>query len=334
MKNSNMRELKIAIIGCGAVFEQFYLPALKKMKLNITCCIDLDLSRASLFSKKLKTISSTDYKTVINEFDAAIILLPHFLHASFAVDLLNNGKHVLVEKPMALNTSECNTMITASKSNNKIIAVGNFRRNYKNTLWLKEQLNSDNYGNIKKFIIKEGGVYSWPVTTDSFWKIEKSGGGVLIDTGAHTLDQFTFWLGEAEVLSYKDDSYGGPEADCLMTLELENGAVGRIELSRSRNIGATAWIETDEYEIFIELTGTEATITPKPGVNGEGNTISFKKQSYMSLIQDQLFNWCDGIIKGGSKYVSGLEAKQSISIIEQCYKKKEKWLLPWVNYEN
>ena len=328
-----MRELKIAIIGCGAVFEQFYLPALKKMKLNITCCIDLDISRASLFSKKLKAIPSTDYKTVINAFDAAIISLPHSLHAPFAVDLLNNGKHVLVEKPMALNIDDCNEMINAANKNNTILAVGNFRRYYKNTLWLKEQLGSNNFGPIKRFIIKEGGVYSWPVTTDSFWRIEKSGGGVLVDTGAHTLDQFILWLGESEILSYKDDSYGGPEADCLMKLELKNGAKGTIELSRSRNIGATAWIETDEYEILIELTGTKVNITPKPGVNGERNTISFKKQSYMTLFQEQIVNWCDGIVNYTHNYVSGEDAIKSINLIEKCYKIRKQWKLPWIKYE-
>lgn len=337
MKNSNIRKLRIALVGCGAVFEQFYLPALKKARLNITCCIDLDLKRATKFAKKFGANSATDYKTVINDFDAAIISLPHYLHAPVSIDLLNKGKHVLVEKPMALNLIECDEMIATSHKNNKILAVGNFRRNYKNTSWLKERLANGNFGAIKKFAFKDGGVYSWPVTTDSFWKIEKSGGGVLVDTGAHTLDQFVFWLGEPEVLNYKDDSYGGPEADCLITLKLKNGAEGTVELSRTRNIGSKAWIQTERHEIFIDLTGTSVVIITS-GANkkcaGNNSSINFKTQSYLSLFYDQLLNWCDGIINGSCNYVSGVEAKKSISIIERCYNKKVQWLLPWVKDEN
>ena len=331
--NKNISDFRIAIIGCGAVFEQFYLPAIKKLKLNIVSCVDLDLSRASFFSNKLKANSSNDYRSELNEFDAAIVLLPHFLHAPIAIDLLNKGKHILVEKPMALDTSECYAMISAAKRNNKILAVGNFRRNYNNTIWLKEQLINNNFGSVKNFIFKDGGTYSWPVTTDSFWDIKKAGGGVLIDTGSHTIDQLVYFLGGADVLGYKDDSYGGPEAECLLSLKLKNGSKGIMEFSRTRNIGASGWIETEKNEIFIELTGTKCLIAPKNDILGNASRVNFKKQSYVSLFQDQLFNWCTSIVNDRQNYVSGEEALKSISIIEKCYELREKWTLPWIKYE-
>jgi predicted dehydrogenase len=328
-----MKSLRIAIVGCGAVVEQFYIPALKKAGVNVTACIDLDVDRATQFAKKFNAKAENDFKNVIDEFDAAIISLPHYLHASMSIDLLNKGKHVLVEKPMALNFIECDSMISAAETNQKVLAVGNFRRNYKSGIWLKKLLQSGELGTISSFSFIDGCIYSWPVTTDSFWKKEKAGGGVLFDTGAHTLDQFVYWLGEAEVIEYKDDSFGGVEADCFIKLRIQSSAEGSIELSRTRNLGAEAIIRTEKAKITIGLTEPYIEIIPSYYMSKIYDGISALKlpvQSYVSVIKDQIINWCDGIVNNGDKYVSGNEARKSISIIEECYKNKKQWELPWV----
>jgi len=331
--NKDFKNLRIALVGCGAVVEQFYIPALKKAGFNVTVCIDLNLERASQFAEKFNAIADNDFNNVIDDFDAAIISLPHFLHAPITIDLLNKGKHVLVEKPMALNLNECDKMISASVNNSKLLAVGNFRRNYKNGIWLKNLLNSGELGAVLNFSFKDGCVYSWPVKTDSFWKKEKAGGGVLFDTGAHTVDQFVFWLGEADILEYQDDSYGGVEADCLLKLKTQTGAIGSIELSRTRNLGAEAIIQTEKAKIMIGLTEPYIEIDPNSYMNKiyDGNSaLKLPIQSYVSVFKDQIVNWCDGIMNNGERYISGNEARKSIQIIEQCYKNKQKWELPWV----
>ena len=325
--------MRIALIGCGAVVEQFYIPALKKAKASVTVFIDLDVDRATQFAKKFSAKSDNDFNNLIDDFDAAIISLPHYLHASISIDLLNKGKHVLVEKPMALNLNECDSMISAAESTQKVLAVGNFRRNYKSGIWLKNLLQSGELGAILSFSFIDGCIYSWPVKTDSFWKKEKAGGGVLFDTGAHTVDQFVFWLGEAEVLEYKDDSYGGVEADCLIKLKTQTGAAGSIELSRTRNLGAEAIIHTEKAKIRIGLTEPYIEIIPSSYMNNiydANSALKIPIQSYVSVIKDQIVNWCDGIINNGDKYISGNEARKSIQIIETCYKNKQKWELPWV----
>lgn len=324
--SKDIKKLRIAIVGCGAVVEQFYIPALKKAGVNVTAFIDLDVDRATQFAKKFKAKSGNDFNNLVNDFDAAIISLPHFLHAPISIDLLNKGKHVLVEKPMALNINECDSMISAAENNQKVLAVGNFRRNYKNGIWLKNLLQSGELGTITGFSFIDGCIYSWPVKTDSFWKKEKAGGGVLFDTGAHTVDQFVYWLGEAEVLEYKDDSFGGVEADCFIKLRTQSGTEGSIELSRTRNLGAEAIIETQKAKITIGLTEPYIEITP----SAAATTLKIPIQSYVSVIKDQIINWCDGIVNNGDKYVSGNEARKSISIIEECYKNKKQWELPWI----
>jgi len=332
MKNNinKVKDIKVALIGCGAVAEQFHLPALKKIKANVSCCIDLDINRATHLANKLKSNPITDYDACINDFNVAIISLPHNLHATISIDLLKKGKHVLVEKPMAISVKECDEMIVASKKYNKILAIGNFRRNYYNTAWLKKNLNASYLGDVEEFYFKDGGVYSWPVTTDSFWNIQKSGGGVLIDTGAHTIDQLLYLLGDASVLDYKDDSFGGPEADCIFKLKMNEGSIGTVELSRTADIGSEAYIKTSKHEITMGLTNHSLEISNYDSLNVNNKLPSFKSQSYLSLFSSQLLNWFDGIINGGDQYVSGEEAKKTVEIINSCYFNREKLIKPWL----
>ena len=123
---------KLAIIGCGAVVEQFYIPALKKLKLKPVLFSDPIISHAKRFSNKFNAIAVTNYLDSINDFEAAIVAVPHHLHANICCELLEAGKSVLVEKPLALNSHECKKIIKSAKKGKAKLSVGNFRRYRKN----------------------------------------------------------------------------------------------------------------------------------------------------------------------------------------------------------
>jgi hypothetical protein len=85
-------------------------------------------------------------------------------------------------------------------------------------------LESGALGKIESFDFREGAVFNWPATTNSFWRRETAGGGVLADQGAHVLDLLLWWLGDFTSLTYVDDSQGGVEADCRLELSMKSGA--------------------------------------------------------------------------------------------------------------
>jgi predicted dehydrogenase len=120
-------------------------------------------------------------------------------------------------------------------------------------------------GKIQSFSIAEGGIYNWPVASDFFFKRRTSGGGVLIDTGAHTLDLMLWWLGEVKAFEYFDDQIDadGVEADCLMRIVTTSGADGTLELSRTRNLRNTAVISGELADMEVSLRNNYLAVYPK-----------------------------------------------------------------------
>ena len=78
-------------------------------------------------------------------------------------------------------------------------------------------------GRIESFDFREGTIFDWPATTNSFWRREAAGGGVFADLGAHVLDLLLWWLGDFTSVTYADDSQGGVEADCRLELTMKSG---------------------------------------------------------------------------------------------------------------
>ena len=332
-----METPKLAIIGCGAVTEQFHLPALVALGIKPVLLVDRNLQRAQDLADTFNVSRiSDDYDSWVGEFDAAIVALPHHLHAPVCTDLLRRGVHVLVEKPMALTTIECNAMIAAAETGEAVLAVGLMRRFLHVAQWVKAMLDAGVLGPIESFDFREGFVYNWPVASDFFFRRETAGGGVLIDTGAHTLDLLLWWLGDVASFEYYDDNYGGVEADCELHLTLASGAKGVVELSRTRNLRNTAILRGQRGEIEVSLHSNRVTASPKEILayrNGGVSGNRLPRQSFEELFVLQLKDWLQAIETGQVPLVSGMEAARSIALIEACYEQHRLLKLPWVRPE-
>src|SRR6266511_3835968 len=100
--------LRIGIIGCGAVTEFFHLRAAARVEeVRVTLLVDNNRSRAETLAHQHNVpYVAEDYSHVWDKADAAIVALPHCLHAPVSMDLLAHSVHVFVEKPMALTAEE------------------------------------------------------------------------------------------------------------------------------------------------------------------------------------------------------------------------------------
>ena len=324
---------KLAIIGCGAVFDQFQLPALKKLKQIPSFFIDLNIDAAKRYANKFKSDAHPNYEDVINDFDAAIVSVPHYLHAPICKKLLKNHKHVFVEKPFVTTLKDGIELVKLANEVDKTICVGNFRRYKKSTIWVKELIASKLLGDIQEFHFREGGISGWPATTDSFWDKRKACGGVLMDTGAHTIDQLCFMLGAADVIKYKDDAQGGVEANCFIELELENGTRGTVELSRTRNLGSSAYIKGSRGSLITDLVGGEIQTNPKDLVLNKYNNIignKVKAEPYVDLFAQQFLSWFKAIETSSNDYVKESDVLPSIKIIDNCYANKKEMNYNWI----
>mgnify|MGYP002265839601 CR=1 FL=1 len=114
---------KIAVIGLGGVAQLVHLPILSKINsVDIVAVSELNKTRLRTVAEKFNIKERfTDFQEMIGkvEFDAAIISTPTNTHKDIAVELLNKGKHVLIEKPIALNFGEAKEIDDAAKKNKK-----------------------------------------------------------------------------------------------------------------------------------------------------------------------------------------------------------------------
>lgn len=309
------------------------MPALDRIGWNPVLFVDPNLERARQLAGN-EAIPALDHTEYLEDFDAVLVLVPHVLHGPLASTLLEQGKAVLVEKPMAMSQAEAERMVATSASTGSPLAVGLMRRHLHAAQWLKGFLDGGHLGKIQSFDVRDGFVYEWMVVSDAIWRKEKAGGGVLMDVGVHVLDLLLWWLGPARDVAYKDDSYGGVEADCWIDLVMESGASGIVELSRTRNLRQSAIIRGERG--LIEIGVDTNLLRAEPGsllsrrINGVRGR-SIKGQTSEDLFDAQLRDWRRVLQEGADPAVPGEEAAAAVALIENSYSVRRTWNLPWVN---
>jgi predicted dehydrogenase len=328
--------IDLAILGCGAITELAHLPAAAGIDgLRVSALVDQNLGRAETLARRygIRQTAATAAQLEPRP-DAVLIALPHHLHGPVGRELLSQGVHVLVEKPMALSVADCDAMIQAADAAGVQLAVGLVRRFLPVTRLVKAILATNVLGPLASFDVREGRVYDWPVTTNSLLSRAAAGGGVLVDTGVHVLDALLFWLGEMEVLAYYDDCYGGVEADAEIHLAAADGVRGAVELSRTRELRNTVRIHGAAGTLEASfLTGE---ITLRHGANAiaveRGADLPCLKGTAegMDLFRAQLADFAAAIRSGGPPAVSGAEGRRSVALLAACYERRQPLALPWV----
>jgi predicted dehydrogenase len=332
-----MSRLRLAIIGCGAVIEQRYIYALRKLKWIPTTLIDPSPERrksvASLLGGQFREAARAT--EIADDFDAAVVSVPHALHEPLCVELLTRGKHVLVEKPMAATSVACTAMNAAAEKGNARLAVALMRRQAPALAWLKDALDAGAFGKLMKFTIREGYEYNWPLTTDSMWRKEQAGGGVLMDTGAHTMDQIVWWFGEPNEIEYFDDADGGVETNCLIHFRWTNGLSGEVELSRTRTLTNALMLKTGKGKLSVGITGS--------GLKADEAMLNFAsktkgKPPFPAVLSPELFvsqmeTFHTYALGRDAKVVTGMDGARSVALIERCYASRKRLDLPWIPYQ-
>jgi predicted dehydrogenase len=326
--------IRIGVIGGGAAAEGIHLPALARTTgIAVTAVVDPVCDRIEHLKRTFSVPAGfADYRDAIAHVDAAILGIPHQLHAPVAIDLLNAGVHVLVEKPMALTTAECDAMIEASERSGALLAVGLLRRFAPTLRWTKEALASGLLGPIVSFDVQEGMVFRWPVKSAAMFS--PSCGGVSADLGAHVLDLLLWWFGECASFQYWDDAAGGVEADAVIELEMANGVAGRVELSRTRDLRNSCVIRGERATLEVGTkTDSSIRLTPAYGhatLAGRATTLAQQPPGNLAdLFAWQMEDFVRAVTTRTAPAVPGREARRSVAILEACYRHRQPLVLPF-----
>jgi predicted dehydrogenase len=269
-------KLKAGVIGCGRIADLKHFPALMKQKyrLELIGFCDTDEERAVKAAASFGdpgAKSYTDYRKLLEDksIDMVYVLTPNVSHAEIAVDALEAGKHVMVEKPLAPTTADATKMLDASKRTGKKLTVAYQNRFRTDSQMLYKACRAGDLGEIyfaKAHGMRRRGVPTWGIFGDK----SKQGGGPLIDLATHALD-LALWTMD----NYKPKLVVGTSFEKMRdqfegnifgpwnprTFEVEDSAFGFVKMEN----GATIYVEAawainllNAKEGKITLCGTQA----------------------------------------------------------------------------
>ena len=323
---------RIAIIGCGAIAESYYLPAIARRPSVLERLVLVDSNQA-----RVQEVASAfnvpnylcDYREVLNKVDGVIIAVPHHLHHPISMDFLAAGAHVLCEKPLAESVTEANEMVAQAKRYGVTISVNNTRRLFPAYSKIKELLSNGAIGNPLSLKYFEGWRFDWPTASGFYFNTKTSRKGVLLDRGAHVLDAICWWLGgRPKPISSENDSFGGPEAVAHISLEY-NGCAIEVKLSWLSNL-QNKYIISGELGV-IENGVEDWWVVPITSKSGKTETIKLKskEKDYNDFAHKMVANFLDVISRHEKPLVPASEVIPSIALIEECYKTATRFRMPW-----
>ena len=192
------KKLRIGIIGCGGIANGKHMPALKALKqCEMVAFCDIIIEKAQAAAAKFGIEGAKvyeDYKELLKDesIEVVHVCTPNRSHSFITVDALEAGKHVMCEKPMAINSEEAKKMLDAAKRTGKKLTIGYQSRFRDDSLYLKSEAEDGFFGDIyyaKATAIRRRAVPTWGVFLNEY----EQGGGPLIDIGTHALD-LTLWM--------------------------------------------------------------------------------------------------------------------------------------------
>lgn len=313
--------MNVGLIGAGSIARQAYLPVLRDFKeLKLTAIVEPDLKIRSDAVRGLNVAySGSDLDTALNHVDAVIVCTPNYLHYPIAKACLDQGKHVLCEKPVTTSVMDSEKLLRIVETRSLTFTIGHVRRFYPAVKKIKEIISRRTLGTLTSFDFREGTVFSWPTMSGYIFDREKAGGGVLMDIGVHLLDLLLFWMdGDPIQVDYADDAWGGLESFVDARLSFPNGITGRIRLSRLSVLRNT-------YDLVFENGRLQwSPFTPGNLCIQESNRkpqfISFKKENPTRVL---LADFYTAVRENRKPQVTLTEAIRTLKLIEHCYQTRK-----------
>lgn len=328
-----MGKLGVAIIGCGSI-HGVHADAITASQLSrLVCVVDIDEGRARASAAKYGCRWHVDYLQALHddEVDVVHICTPHYLHSSMAIEAVRAGKHVLVEKPVAISVSQAQEMAREGKKHGRYIGVCFQNRFNPESQRAKEIIDSGQIGAVKG--VK--GIVTWHRTREYYlesgWrgKFTTEGGGVLINQSIHTLDLMQWLVGEVKAVkaSVATNLLGDAievedTADAL--LFFKNGARGIFYATNCYVANSPVEIEVICEKAALKI--CDGTLVMEQGENkqvlvsnGSEKTAykSYWGKSHAVLIEE----FYKAILNDDPRHIISVEeGMQSLKIIEGIYR--------------
>ncbi|HDP70070.1 MAG TPA: Gfo/Idh/MocA family oxidoreductase [Actinobacteria bacterium] len=327
--------INIGLIGCGTWGRNYIRNFEHLDDAKMYACCDFsekNLQHSKRVLSSLKIYQSPEDLIADPEVDAVIVATPAVSHFELAKKCLNNGKHVLVEKPLTLTSKESVTLMELAKKQGKVLMVGHIMEFNPAVVKLKEIIDSKELGNIYYLYLNRTNLGRIREDVNVMW-----------DLAPHDVSIVNYLIGqEPKRVSAKGESYivEGTEDVVFLLMEFENNILASIHVSwldpcklrRTTVIGDKKMAVFDDMENVDKIRIYDRGITYNPKTEREFEDFGSFQLSYkygdilvpQLQLSEPLKNQCTHFvecIKTGSKpRTDGENGLRAVKVLEAAQK--------------
>jgi UDP-N-acetyl-2-amino-2-deoxyglucuronate dehydrogenase len=347
-----VKKIKTAVIGVGKV-THLHAKALRNMAdSEFAAVYSRDLSKAQMFAEQYGLKPYDDIQEMIHasQIDVVTVCTPHPAHKDAALQAIQAGSHVLVEKPLAATLEDCDAMIDAAGKKKVLLGTISQRRYYEPALRVKRAIED---GKIGRPVLATVTMLGW--RDEAYYhsdpwrgKWREEGGGVLVNQAPHQLDLLQWYMGPIdELFGYWENlnhPYVEVEDSAIAVLKFKNGAIGNIVVSNSQNPalfgqvhvhgenGASVGVQTDSGAMFIA--GMSGVAEPPYNdlwtVRGEEAMVEKWKREDADFFekidptwffhQKQFEDFIRAVATGRKPFIDGAEGRKTVESFTAVYR--------------
>ena len=332
--------LNFALVGCGRIAkrhsELLGLEQIKGARLGAVC--DVVKEKAMSIGERFSVPYYSDMHEMMEreKIDVAVVLTESGNHARHVVDLARHGKHIVVEKPMALTLDDADAMIQAcDRVGVKLFVVKQNRFNVP-VVKLREALDQGRFGKLVLGTVRVRWCRPQEYYDQASWRgTWAMDGGVLTNQASHHVDMLEWMLGDVEsVFARGATALAKIEAEdtAVVTLKFRNGALGVIEATTATRpkdlegsisvLGEGGTVEIGGFAVnrmktwsFVKPMPGDEDVMEKYSVNPP-NVYGFGHQAYYDYVVNCILN-------DGPHLVDGLAGRKSLELINAIYESIE-----------
>lgn len=341
-----MKKVRIGFIGSGGIAGTHikWLKPVEGVDFVALCDVKPEAIERQVAAHGLDGVKRfTDYRRMLRmkDLDAVSVCTPNWLHYKPTVAALRAGKHVLVEKPMAMTARQAAAMCAEAKKARKVLTIGFQQRFRPSTQFIKRTIDEGKLGKIvyaRAQALRRRGIPSWGV----FGRKELQGGGPMIDIGVHIIEVTHYLMGKPKPVAASAACYTylgnkKPQATApwgewdYKTYNVEDLAAGfvRFENGAAMSVEATfaAHIERDIFNSTLMGTkgGASWGGTPRIFTDYSGKMVNIEP---MVMEKDEAFavkmrSWVEAV-RGGPNPAPGEDGLAVQRILEGLYRSAQR----------
>jgi predicted dehydrogenase len=332
------------IIGCGAIADRHAKHIVDHAEARLIAVYDITDEKSKQLSAKYNTEAAIALQNILDNANIEIVSVctPNGLHFQSAIDVLNSGKHVIVEKPMALKREHCEEMIEASLRNNRQLFVVKQNRFNPPIQALKKLIDENKLGKIYAVMVNCFWNRNERYYKNSDWKGNKElDGGTLFTQFSHFVDIFYYLFGDISNVNgiIKNCNHQGmiefEDSGCFTFTFTKSGALGSLNYTTSsfeQNMEGSITVFAENATIkvggqYLNALDYQKTkgfdIVDLPVSNTE-NDYGFYKGS-MSNHDKMISNVINTLQGRSTMMTNAVEGMKVVHIIENMYKQAQ-WI--------